>query len=428
MGSQLLGGVATAAAVGGMSAGPALALRPAVFAAVEGLSLLVGLLLQALMMRALGPAGYGGYALACALGLVAMTVTDFGFNFSGVTRAIEVAHDPDAAHRHFWAVQSTKAFAAIATGVIAWGWALWAGDAQARMIAWAMTVGALAAWCLPSWFLFSRQKVILLACGLLASRVLCLIAMLLIVEGAAQIGSAIFLTLGAPLIAAPMMLSSPAVRAQMRPRWPGAVALGVATRSGLSTLWLSAQVVVSAAVLQSLLFSLTSSTPLGVFAAADRVRGGVQGLFAAFGVAAFPRLVQLGVDRNVIGQDRAWPLLRLQLLVAVAAALLVFFLAPWIVSVVLGAQFQASVPVLRVLALALISSTFFTAIGVQVMLPRSMARQYTFATLALLALQSAALVVLAPAAGAVGAAWAVVLSESIVAASVFMLVVRRKPP
>jgi len=413
-----------------MSGVGALATRPALFAAVEPLSLAVGFVLQAWLMRALGPAAYGAYALACALGVVAATLTDFGFNFSGVTRAIELAHDDGASRRHFCAVQMVKLLAGAVAVVFAAAWSWLAGTEQAAMIVLATAVGAASVWCLPSWFFFSRHKMVMLACSLLAARVLCLIAAVVIVGGPAQLSWAIFFTLCAPIIALPIMLTDAQLRAQLVPRRPDRSELVVTASSGLSTLWLSAQTVVSGAVLQSLLFDLTSSATLGVFAAADRVRAGVQGLFAAFGAAAFPRFVQFRVEGDSVGDRRTWPLLRLQLALAAAAGLVMFVLAPDIVRIVLGPQFPESTPVLRVLALALVGTTLFAGLGVQLMLPSGMGRQYTIATLAVLGLQCFVLMVvtsLVPGAGALGAAWAVALSEGAVALFLIVRLSHRRP-
>ena len=85
-------------------------------------------------------------------------------------------------------------------------------------------------------------------------------------------------------------------------------------------------------------------------------------------------------------------------------------------ALVSGTQFDGAAPVLRLLALALLSSTLLAALGVQVMLPRGWSRQFSIATVAALLLQCLALVALVPAFGAPGAALALLLSEATVVA------------
>ncbi|MDZ7592763.1 MAG: hypothetical protein U5L05_19235 [Rubrivivax sp.] len=191
-------------------------------------------------------------------------------------------------------------------------------------------------------------------------------------------------------------------------------------------LWLSGYGVASAAVFQSLLLSSTTSATLGLFAAADRVRAGVQGLFTAFGSAVFPRFVQDQVEGYAVGQTMVWPLLRLQVVAALLAGLPIFIFAPEIVRVVLGPQFLESAPVLRVLAFALLSTTMLAGLGVQVMLPCGLGPHYTLATLTVLALQCLWLLLLVPRHGATGAACALVFSEGIVAVVLLMTLARRK--
>lgn len=403
----------------------ALASRAMLFAGMEGLSLVVGFLMQPLLMRALGPAMYGSYALACALGVLAYTLTDFGFNYAGVKRAVELSRDASAAHRHFWAVQAVKACAGGAAVLLGAWWAAMADTPQARLIALAVAVGSAAAWCFPMWFLLGRQKVIWTSSSMLAARVICLGAVAWTVHGPSQLGWAVLLTLGAPLLATVLLLADREVRAQLRPCAPRREDLRDAAMAGVSMLWLSGHGVASAAVAQSLLMSTTNSSTVGLFAAADRVRAGLQGLFAAFGVAVFPRFVQQQVEGDVGGQARVWSLLRLQLAAALLLGLPVFIWAPEIVRFVLGVQFGDSAPVLRVLVVALLGTTALAGLGVQVMLPRGQGLQYTLATLGVLGLQCAGVLLLAPRLGASGAAWALVLSEGFVALVLLVALTRR---
>lgn len=400
--------------------------RATAFAAIEGLSLVVGFLTQPLLMRALGPAAYGDYALAIALGVVAVTVTDFGFNFAGVVRAVELAGDPVRARRHFWAVQGVKLAAGL--GCVAAGalWSAAAGGRQGPVVLTAMVVGLAAAWGFPSWFLMARQKLTTVAISLLLARVLGLLGVWWWVQGPQQVLAAVVLTLGAPALAGLMACVDRDLRAQLRPCRPNRADLRDAARSGLSTLWLSGQGVVSAAVVQSLLIAWCGSAALGLYAAADRVRGGLQGLFTAFGAAVFPRLVQDRVQGDAAAPRMAWSLLRLQLLVAALGALALLAGAPAVVAAVSGPAYAEAVPVLRVLALALLSTTLLSSLGLQLMVPQGHTGLYSRATLLLLLLQAGALAVLAPAWGALGAAWALLLCEGAVGL-VLLRFMRRRP-
>lgn len=409
-----------------MSAPQAVAHRAAVFAALEGLSLLVGFLMQPLLMRTLGLDNYGSYALACALGVLAYTLTDFGANLAAVTRGIELAPDSSAAHRHVWAVQGVKALAGGAIVLAGLAWAMVSHTPQAQVNAIAMTIGAASAWSFPMWFLFSRQKVLTIAASLLAARVLCLGAAVLVVAGPAQLPWALLFTLGAPLLGALIVLGDPDVRAHVRPCLPSNCELRAAAKDGLAMLWLSGHGVMSAAVFQSLLFALTSSATLGLFAAADRVRAGVQGLFTAFGSAVFPHFVQRRVGVGVDKEEEVWALLRLQVTVAAVVALALIGLAPDIVRIVLGTEFSDAAHVLRVLSLALVTTTLLAGLGLQVMLPRRLGRYYTAATLAVLLVQCMALLAFAPGLSEVAAAVAVVASEGAVALILCALMWRRR--
>ncbi|MDZ7592762.1 MAG: hypothetical protein U5L05_19230 [Rubrivivax sp.] len=144
-------------------------------------------------------------------------MTDFGFNFAGVKRHVELARDSDAAHRHFWAVQTVKTLAGGATLLFGLAWSAVAGTQQARLIALAVAVGSAAAICFPMWFLFGRQKVIWISSSLLVARVSCLLAVVIVVQGPPQLQWAVIFTLGAPMLAAIFLLADLEVRAQLRP-------------------------------------------------------------------------------------------------------------------------------------------------------------------------------------------------------------------
>jgi PST family polysaccharide transporter len=161
--------------------------------------------------------------------------------------------------------------------------------------------------------------------------------------------------------------------------------------------------------MQTVLFAAASGAALGHYAAADRVRAGVQGLFTAFGNALLPGLAQ----RQSAGHA-PWRLVALQVAVA---ALMAGGLALWagpVVRLLAGPGWESAVPVLRVLALALVSSTVLSAVGVQVLLPAGRARAYSLALVALLAAQLAGLWWAAPQ-GAVALAWVLLLAEAGVA-------------
>lgn len=404
--------------------------RAAAYSALEACSLVVGFLAQPLLMRAMGPGDYGRYALAMAWGVAAVNVTDFGFNVSGIRRAIEIAHDPIAAHRHFWSVQQVKALAGAAVLAVALAWA-WASDAaQAPVVLLAVAMGVCAAWCFPSWFLFSRQKLLAIAASLLAARLLGLGLIAAFADLRQSFGWALLVTLGAPIVAGSMLcLDGELRRAWRRPAASGAPAearLRSVAADGLSTLWLSIQGVISAAVMQSLLGAAAGVQALGLFAAADRVRAGVQGLFTAFGQAVFPRILQLRAHGGPEGGRAAGPLLRLQAGAALAVAVLACAGAPLILRVISGTAFDEAVPALRVLAWALATTTILAALGLQVLVPAGQSRRYGLTMAAVLAVQAVLVLLLAPRWGAAGAAVAQVAAEAVAVVSLLLWLQRRR--
>ena len=397
---------------------------PALVTAVEGLSLLVGFVAQLLLMRALGPASYGGYVLACAVGVLVATATDFGFNYAGVQRAVELRDDESARHRHFWAVQACKAvLGALATLLVVLLAPPLAGPHAGNVLL-ASALAALAALCFPAWYLLARQQALRMALSLLLARGLCCLAMAWLVRAPEQVALAVALTVAAPLLAAPGALLQADLRRRLRHPLFDVAALRRSFLLGATTFWAASLPGLAAAVVQALVLACGSATVLGLYAAADKVRAALQGLFLAFGTAAFPASVRHFTDDRRQGWHQGLRLLRLQLAVAVAVALPLALWPHEIVRLVSGPAFADAAPVLRLLALAVVTSTLVATLGVQLLIPLGRAGLYTRATAAGLALHVLALVLLVPRLGATGAALALVLAD-LAAAALLLPALRR---
>lgn len=105
---------------------------------------------------------------------------------------------------------------------------------------------------------------------------------------------------------------------------------------------------------------------------------------------------------------------------------LVFFLSPFLVRMVLGGEFAAAVPILRILALLPPLIALSNVFGIQWMLPLGMDR--AFNTIIVLAglINLGLAVVFAPLFGGVGMAWAVVSAEIFVTGGIYILLRLRK--
>ena len=399
-------------------------LGPAGVTALEALSLLVGFLMQPYLMRVLGPAAFGSYVLTVSIATLAATLTDFGFNFAGVQRAIELSGDDVRGHRHFWCVSLCKAAVGAAALLVIVPLCVALNSPLALGIALASSAAVVAAVLFPTWWLLATDRLLLMAGALLVARTVGLGLVLWGVHGPEDTLWAATLTVGAPMLAAGLCL---VIDSELRGRlrWQSATLAEWLTvlRLGASTAWVASLPSLSAALVHGLVGSLGSTATLGQYAAADKIRAAIQGLFTAFGHASFP-----GSVKRLRGPDAgaAWPLLKAQVLISATAALPLFVFADEVVLWVSGPHFDEAGSALRLLALALVSSTFVAALGVQVLLPLKLVLRHATAMLGGLAVHALALALLVPRWGAPGAAAALLVADA--CAALLMLRVLRAQP
>jgi PST family polysaccharide transporter len=117
------------------------------------------------------------------------------------------------------------------------------------------------------------------------------------------------------------------------------------------------------------------------------------------------------------------------LLVAITGAALGLVLAlgaPWFVHLFFGQGYEAAAPVLRVLGLACPFSAVNSVLGVRWMFPLGLEQLYNRIVLSGAALDVILVLSLAPGLGAMGAAWAVLATETGITLAVFALLWRRR--
>lgn len=372
---------------------------PAAATALEALSLAVGFGTQLLLMRALGPAGYGQCVLAVAVGLGVTTLTDFGFNIAGTRQAVGWADDAAARRRLFWSVTATKACVGLAAVVLL---TLLPGTAALLPAAAASAAGATL---FPTWYLMARGRLVVNAAALLGGRLAVLLAIAALVQRPADAGLAALLNCLPALAALVLVVREPELRAVWRPQPITGQDLRDAARLGLPALWISAVPALGGAMVQALIGHLGSHATLGEYAAADKVRAGIQGLFTALGQALFPG----SVARQTGGTRLAPTLLGLALLAA-----LPLLVAPHqVIAIVAGTGYEGAAGAMRVMGLAVVSSTAVTAFGLLGLLARGLDGAYVRALLAGLLAQAAALALLVPSHGATGAAWTLFVADAV---------------
>jgi PST family polysaccharide transporter len=165
---------------------------------------------------------------------------------------------------------------------------------------------------------------------------------------------------------------------------------------------------------------------VGYYAGAEKISRAFLQLLNPISQTLYPRVSHL-VFR---AQSQAARLVRISIGVMGAAGMgigaLVFVLAPFIVHMVLGARFGQAVPVLRVLALLIPLVAFGNVLGIQWMLPLGMDRAFNRIILLAGLINLSLALVLAPIYRDMGMAWAVVIAETFVSVSMYLVLRSQK--
>ena len=175
-------------------------------------------------------------------------------------------------------------------------------------------------------------------------------------------------------------------------------------------------------------YSAINTFILGIFASpavvshyggAERLMSAARALIHPLAKSTFPRISGL-MSRD---KDRAEKFARLTFFLLGGLGLILastaFIFASQIVDLILGPGYEGAVPVMQVLAFVILLSALNNVLGVQWLVPLGLDRFVNAAVLAAGAVNIALATVLAPNFGALGVAWAVVLSEALAAMIMF---------
>jgi O-antigen/teichoic acid export membrane protein len=197
-------------------------------------------------------------------------------------------------------------------------------------------------------------------------------------------------------------------------RRPTAAAVRAALREGRHVFASTAAITLYTATNTVVLGFVAGNASVAIFAAADRIRLTLQGALTPLASAAYPRVSALmGTDRPA-----AFRLVR-TLLVLQAGGMFVasaatFALAPWIAALFMGQATGPAVLVLRLMSVLPFVISFSNVLGVQAMLPMGLDAQFSRIVTVCGLVNVVLLLSLGAAFREVGAAVAVLVTETLV--------------
>jgi PST family polysaccharide transporter len=391
---------------------------------VHAFNYLVPLFTLPYLARVMGAAEWGAFAFADAYGRVVGLVVEYGFGLSAAREVARVRHDPHARSRELSGVLGAQlllgGFAALITLILANTVPVFA--AHRRLLPgaffWAMSQGAS-----PMWYFQGIERMKLMGSLWIAGRIAGAAGLFLLVRGPADGWLALFIQGTAPFLCVAAGLAM-AYR-DMPFLWPSFHRGWSALRAGASVFLYKAGANLYTSTGVLLLGFLATPLAVAWFAGAERIARAAVSATSPITQAFYPRINHLLLTDSRGAAQAARLSLWLTMSVGALTGAALFFGAPLVLRIALGAGFEGSVPVLRLFALLppviAISSTF----GAQWMLALRLDRELNRIILAACVLDLVLALTLGLRFHQIGVGVSVVLAEVFVAAATFVTLSRR---
>jgi PST family polysaccharide transporter len=383
-------------------------------------SYLLALVTVPYLSRVLGPATWGLLAAVQSFGGYLLLTVEFGFALSATREAARFQNDRAALREVLAGVLGAKlalATAGVVVAAAAWRWVpvfhnhtLLLGSG----VFWAVVQGSNVMWFFQS---LERMRLIVL------------------VDLAAKIGAvgATFAFVRGPLddwkvLGLQGAASSVSLAISLGLAWREVGFAVPSIRLAADTLRRSLATFIprNASLLSTVgnAFLLSLFAPphiVGFYAGADRISRAIVGLLAPASEAVYPRISHLARRSAVEAQRLARLAAVLVGAVAVLMGAAIFLLAPFLVRTLLGPEYEASVPVLRIFSILPPAFALRNVLGIHWMLPLDLERPFNAIMLGAGVLNILLAVLVAPRWGGIGMAWVVAGSQVAASLGTYLL-------
>jgi len=393
----------------------------------QGSIYLIPLLTTPYLARVLGVTHFGILAIAGAIVSYVSLVCEWGFSLSATQKAAQNASSPAVLRTLFWDVTMAKALLAL-VAILGAGAIIWMMPSLHAMtpILLAYLLQVLFSIANAGWLLQGLERMVGFATASLLGRALTVPLTFLLVHSPDDVVIAAAIQGGTFLVST---VASLYFVARVIPLRPVGLSLSGAWRqiregtqlflsTGGISLYSQSNLVVLAA--------LSGVGQAGLFSGADRIRRGVQGVIGPISMGIFPRVNNLLAS----SPERAGQLMKIVLAGQAAATLMLslamYVSAEFITTSFLGPDFAAAVIIVKLLSPIPFIVGLSNALGINIMLPHGMTRQFMQITVASGLINLAMLVPLCHFYGGAGAAAAVTMTEALVTAMMATVVYHRR--
>lgn len=364
------------------------------------------------LTRTLGVQNFGGYALALAVAMYLVLLTDWGFAFTAPSQISCERDDKGRVSTIFWSVLFAKIALGVATLTLFYGAIALVPSLRAMSLLMVAASGLVVAniltvnWCLQGlerMGAFAIASVIGRGCTVPATFLLvhgqddAWLAALIQAGGSAVGGGiSIFLLMRLGVIGRPIFRPT-SIIAQIREAMPlflSSIAVNIYTSTNMIVLGM-----------------LHGPAAVGLYAPADRLRMAAQAVIPPISQAVYPRVSRMFSESRTHGIEFSQHLLVVLGIATFLGSMLLFIAAGPLVTLIAGPMFAKAIPVLRWLALVPLMVAINTVLGMQMMLPLGMKKPFSRILMRAALLDLVLIVPLSWYFGAQGTAIAVLMAE-----------------
>ncbi len=329
------------------------------------------------LTRVLGPMAYGQVAFAQVLMVYFVLLTDYGFSWSA-TRKI-AAHREDRAYssRVFigtWTAQWLLVVVAASLATLA---VLYAErlrpDASLYAVAFTAVVGNAL---FPIWFLQGLERLQAVAAIQVTTRLLALLLIFVLVHAPSDAAYVLAINGGSTMLAGLLSIAWIRHRNLLDWHWPDWPAVRGELQEGRALFGSRVAISFYTALVPLMLGWIAGPVAVANFSLADKLRTAAQALLSPLSQALFPRMSHLFTN----DAQAAFSLLKRSalfvLIVAGSISLMLWGLSNWLVLVLAGPGFEQAAKVLRWIAFLPLLIGFSNLLGVQIMVPKKLNRPF----------------------------------------------------
>jgi O-antigen/teichoic acid export membrane protein len=376
---------------------------------------LIPLVTTPYVARVLGAEHYGLLGIASNIIGNLLILTDWGFSLSATREVARNAGDPHALRKIFWETLAAKSLLGLASLLVIA--AVMACAGFSTDLAWIVFAGWLQV--LPNaigvgWFLQGLEAMGLMAAGVFIGRLLTIPLIFLFVHGPSDTMRVVAIAGIGSIVSVSINIYN---ALQLRPLLPITFTFSGAFRQ-LANGWhifMSAGATTLYTQLNVILVGVAAGpAQAGLLYGAERLQRAGKSLVGPLSAAIFPRVNKLLMEDQAHAIRLVKRLLIFQGGLTLAFSLATFVVAPYLIPLFLGADYDSAVPALRWLSWTLFLVGLSNVLGVQILLPFGMQRTFTRIIAGSGLFNLAAIMPLAYYFGATGASVSILLTEGLV--------------